>query len=175
MEYEFIRERKTQAFPNSMYQVLLQQRIDAEHTIEKTAYSYSYVRNPSLVSAPTIVTVDWAVPEDYFYHLEGIRAAWPFLTGAVLDQSPPLSFKLYQLSRNREWSVDRIDLRLDTTPAAQFGTGNQGRRYMVRQNVTFAPNSVFRLEITGHNGTDPTVVHLMTEGLRIPRGVYTNQ
>ncbi len=180
---EFIRERKSIPFPYGMYQELLEREIDVENTIERQAYSYSFYREIDLVGAPPVMTIGWYIPEDYLYHLEGIRAFWEGVDPTV-EPLQIMRFRLQQPVRNRAWALQNpstavnatdIPLELVTTPGRFQSSPTTGKRYMVRENVTYGPHSVIRLEILGHTGSEPVLLRVMTEGLRVPREVFTNQ
>ena len=164
--YEFIRESKNFPFPYSAYQALLSQKITGGMLSQVNQnHSFSYYKRIDLTQDTFPVTVIWRLPEDYGYHLEGLRAYY----GQGENLSPVIYYQLYQTNRNRDLQDNPIPLRLITTP----GSNQLNRYYMVRLNITYAPAAMIKVVVQGQDGSNPSFVDLMTEGLRITREYRT--
>lgn len=167
-QYEFIRERKVFGFPYGMYAALLTERIEAENVHEVQAHSYAFYRRLTLTSQPNPILFSFRIREDYYYHLDALRVAWPPKSTEPWDESPPLNVELSKGGSSRSYQDEPVPLPLVTSP-----TVGRALRYMVRGNVTFLPAELIMIRISGQNGTDPAFVDIMTEGFRIPREYRT--
>jgi hypothetical protein len=98
-------------------------------------------------------------PDDYFYHLEGIRVYYPAGVQTVIS----LTAKIIQKQRDRINVNEPTPIPLLTSPGDA-----RPKHYMVRTNVTIGANSNLMIELSGANGTEPAYVDIMTEGLLIP-------
>lgn len=155
---EYIREGKVFPFPYSLYHALLTERIDFDSPAEQQQHSFSYGERIVLTGRPG--TQHWTItpPDDYFYHLEGLRIFYPedTVTANVLE------VEVEQPERGR------VPVRANAVPILTT-PGDQIRRlYMVRINTLYGPSMNIHIKISGQDGTNPAYVDLMSEGLYIP-------
>jgi len=74
---EFIREGKVFAFPYSVYEALIAEPIDFDSVTEAQCFSYAFGVRLNLSGRPQKQTWVLPIPEDYYFHLETVRAFWP--------------------------------------------------------------------------------------------------
>ena len=140
---------------------LLSERMNADFAQANQTASFAHYRRVTLGDLFLHQSII-QIPDDYYYHLDGIRVFYPLT--AQGDESPTVNFELYQISRSREMSPVPIPWQLVTTPAFQ-----QRARYRVNTNHTFLPADKIQIDVRATNGTDPTHIDIMTEGIRIPK------
>lgn len=140
---------------------MLTERMIADFTEVNQTHSFAFYRRITLGSLATRTTII-QIPDDYYYFFHRFEAWYPLTQN--LDESPAPEFKIYQVDRNREFSPEPINIRLQTSPAQQ-----QAIRYRVDVNHVFLPAGKIKMEITPINATDPAYIDILTCGLRIPK------
>jgi hypothetical protein len=156
---EFVRESKSLAFPYSVYQALLEEPIDFDSITEAQAYSYGFGVRLDLTNRPELQSWSLPIPEDYYFHLETIRAFWP------VERAPVTLFvNVSDPVHGRNITQQPIPFYLLTTPS-------NGRLavYRVHFNTLFGARQIVSIQVTGQTGTDPEYVDLLADGLFIPR------
>ena len=158
---EFLREFKTFAFPYSIYDALLTEKIMKYNLTQLNQCSnFSFYRRLFLPTvAPQSFTFD--IPDSYYYHLNGLRIFYPNTAGG--DESPAIKFQVRRVVKNQELQVVPYVEKLQSTPA-----NNQKRRYLSYINCLFAWREQIHITVTGQDGTSPEFVDIMSDGFRIP-------
>lgn len=160
MDYpEFIRESKNFPFPYSIYESLIGETIDFDSVTEHQAHSIAWGVRLTLTARPQ--TQHWIlpIPEDYYLHLETIRAYWPVSRAPIV-----LFVNITDPVHGRQITHEPIPLHLLTTPALGSAIA-----YRVHLNTLFGARQMVSIEISNQTGTDPDYVDLMVDGLLIPR------
>ncbi len=160
MEFpEFIREAKNFPFPYSVYESLIGEKIDFDSVTEYQVFSYAYGVRLNLTGRPELQSWTLAIPEDYYFHLETIRAYWP------QDRTPGYLFvNIWDPVHGRQITHEPQPFHLLTSPA--MGTAI---KYRVHLNTLYGARQLVSIQVSNHTGIDPEYVDLMVDGLMIPR------
>lgn len=159
MPPEFITEGRTFPLLYGLYEKLITGPIEWIDVTEAQAHSYSYGIRIDLTGRANRQTWTITPPNDYYYHLEGVRVFYP----EDLVTANTLFVTVQQPERGRLVTLARVAVPILTSPGDQ-----RPKKYMVRLNTLFGPSMNCVITIEGQNGTNPSYVDLMTEGLLIP-------
>jgi len=156
---EFIREGKVFAFPYSVYEALIAEPIDFDSVTEAQCFSYAFGVRLNLSGRPQKQTWVLPIPEDYYFHLETVRAFWPnvrFAGALFLEISDP---------------VHGRNITHEATPFHLLSTPANGTRalYRVHLNTLYGAKQLVTIQVSGQTGTEPAYVDLIADGLYIPR------
>lgn len=157
---ELITESRTFPLLYGMYEALITQRLAFDAVTEAQAHSYSFGTRLDLDGRAGRQWWTFAAPDDYFYHLEGLRVFFP---AASQGAASVLRVMVTDQQRARNVTNSDIPVHLLTTPASA-----RPKHHMVRLNTLFGPKMNCVVSVTGQTGTAPLYCDLMTEGVLIP-------
>lgn len=143
---------------------MLTGRMNADFAEINQTHNYCFSAE-RLHSGTGSVNVVWQIPDDYYYHLNGIRIFYNLTEQG--DYFPSPYFSLQQVERNRRQNDIDIPFRVITNPAEV-----QNWKYRLAINHTFLPAGKIWLKFWPQLAAE-TTYYLLTEGMRIPKDFRT--
>lgn len=158
------RHHRTVPFIDGPYQAVISGLIDVDFLQTSQIQSFGFVQRVDLTTSGPIATVGFETAIDYYYLMYGFRAFYPDAPGPA--PSPTLFYQFVTVHNDREYEDRPTAIRTVTTPG-----NNERTFYMEHLRRLIFPAGRFQFRITGHDGTDPEYVEIITQGFLIPTAI----